>query len=94
VNTAYDIEDNSFALLKFSGGAIATLSISYTVPDAFPCGRDLYLSVRNIPDLVIRPMSGAALSIAGKRALRLLVTRALSSTMQRGPRKAMVGLRQ
>ena len=46
VNTAYDIEDNSFAHLRFRSGAIAALDISYTVPDAFPCGRDLYLSVR------------------------------------------------
>ena len=46
VNRRYDIEDNSFAMLRFSGGAIAALNISYTVPDAFPYGRDLYLSVR------------------------------------------------
>jgi predicted dehydrogenase len=46
VNTAYDIEDNSFAHLRFRSGAIAALDISYTVPDAFPYGRDLYLSVR------------------------------------------------
>ena len=46
VNTEYDIEDNSFAHLKFSNGAIAALDISYTVPDAFPYGRDLYISVR------------------------------------------------
>jgi predicted dehydrogenase len=46
VNTQYDIEDNSFALLRFAGGAIAALNISYTVPDNFPHGRDLYISVR------------------------------------------------
>jgi predicted dehydrogenase len=46
VNTAYDIEDNSFAHLRFTSGAIAALDISYTIPDAFPHGRDLYLSVR------------------------------------------------
>jgi len=46
VNRDYDIEDNSFALLRFEGGAIASLDISYTVPDSFPYGRDLYLSVR------------------------------------------------
>jgi len=46
INTAYDIEDNSFAHLRFAGGTIASLDISYTVPDAFPYGRDLYLSVR------------------------------------------------
>ncbi|HSW46860.1 MAG TPA: Gfo/Idh/MocA family oxidoreductase [Phycisphaerae bacterium] len=46
VNTQYDIEDNSFAHLKFSRGTVAALDISYTVPDSFPYGRDLYLSVR------------------------------------------------
>ncbi|NUN93199.1 MAG: Gfo/Idh/MocA family oxidoreductase [Verrucomicrobiae bacterium] len=46
VNTEYDIEDNSFAHLRFRGGALAALDISYTVPDAFPYGRDLYLAVR------------------------------------------------
>jgi len=46
VNADYDIEDNSFAHLRYRGGAIASLNISYTVPDAFPCGRDLYVSVR------------------------------------------------
>jgi predicted dehydrogenase len=46
VNRQYDIEDNSFAMLRFTSGAIAALNISYTVPDAFPAGRDLYLSVR------------------------------------------------
>ena len=46
VNTQYDIEDNSFAHLKFSKGTLVALDISYTVPDAFPYGRDLYLSAR------------------------------------------------
>jgi len=46
VNTLYDVEDNSFAHLRFGQGTIAALDISYTVPDAFPYGRDLYLSVR------------------------------------------------
>ncbi|MEI8341193.1 MAG: Gfo/Idh/MocA family oxidoreductase [Verrucomicrobiota bacterium] len=46
VNTEYDIEDNSFAHLRFSNGAIAALDISYTVPYTFPYGRDLYISVR------------------------------------------------
>jgi predicted dehydrogenase len=46
VNTQYDIEDNSFAHLRFSRGAVAALDISYTVPDAYPYGRDLYISVR------------------------------------------------
>lgn len=46
VNTEYDIEDNSFAHLRFSRGTIASLDISYTVPDSFPYGRDLYVAVR------------------------------------------------
>jgi predicted dehydrogenase len=46
VNTEYDIEDNSFAHLRFAKGAIASLDISYTVPDSFPHGRDLYVAVR------------------------------------------------
>ena len=46
VNQKYDIEDNSFALMRFNSGVIAALDISYTVPDSFPYGRDLYLSVR------------------------------------------------
>jgi len=46
VNTSYDVEDNSFAQLRFSKGAVVALDISYTVPDAFPFGRDLYLSFR------------------------------------------------
>ncbi len=46
INTSYDVEDNSFAHLRFSSGAIVAMDISYTVPDAFPHGRDLYLSIR------------------------------------------------
>ena len=46
INTEYDIEDNSFALLTFGKGAVLALDISYTVPDSYPYGRDLYLSLR------------------------------------------------
>jgi predicted dehydrogenase len=46
VNQEYDIEDNSFALLTFSRGTVVALDISYTVPDSFPYGRDLYLALR------------------------------------------------
>ena len=46
VNTAYDIEDNSFALLTFARGTVLALDISYTVPDSYPYGRDLYLALR------------------------------------------------
>ncbi|MBM3746618.1 MAG: Gfo/Idh/MocA family oxidoreductase [Acidobacteria bacterium] len=46
VNLDYDIEDNSFALLTFSRGTVLALDISYTVPDAYPYGRDLFLSLR------------------------------------------------
>ena len=46
VNQEYDIEDNSFALVTFSRGAVLALDISYTVPAAYPAGRDLYLGLR------------------------------------------------
>ncbi len=46
INERYDIEDNSFAILTFSRGAVVALDISYTVPDSYPYGRDLYLSLR------------------------------------------------
>ncbi len=46
VNTRYDVEDNSFAHLQFRQGAVMALDISYTVPDAFPHGRDLYIGIR------------------------------------------------
>jgi len=46
VNLEYDIEDNCFALLTFSRGPLLALDISYTVPDSFPFGRDLYLALR------------------------------------------------
>ena len=46
VNMEYDVEDSSFAHLRFSSGVIGSLYISYTVPDSFPCGRDLYVAVR------------------------------------------------
>ncbi|MFA5263541.1 MAG: Gfo/Idh/MocA family oxidoreductase [Opitutaceae bacterium] len=45
-NAAFDIEDNSFAHLRFSKGALVALDISYTVPDSFPYGRDLYVALR------------------------------------------------
>lgn len=46
VNKNYGIEDNSFAHLRFRKGAVLALDISYTVPDSFPHGRDLYVAVR------------------------------------------------
>ena len=52
INTAFDIEDNSFAHLRFASGAIASLDISYTVPDAFPHGRDLYISLRGTQGVI------------------------------------------
>jgi predicted dehydrogenase len=52
VNQVYDIEDNSFAHLRFARGTMASLDISYTVPDSFPYGRDLYLSVRGTRGVV------------------------------------------
>jgi predicted dehydrogenase len=46
INQEYDIEDNSFAILTFGKGTVVALDISYTVPDSYPYGRDLYLSLR------------------------------------------------
>ncbi len=46
VNPEYDIEDNSFAICTFQSGATLALDISYTVPDSYPYGRDLYLALR------------------------------------------------
>ncbi len=45
-NPQYDIEDNSLAILTFSRGAVLALDISYTVPESYPSGRDLYLALR------------------------------------------------
>jgi len=52
INEQYDIEDNSFAHLRFSKGAIIALDISYTVPDAFPYGRDLYIAFRGTKGVI------------------------------------------
>ena len=41
-----DIEDNSFGIVKFRSGATATLDISYSVPKAYPAGRDLFIGLR------------------------------------------------
>ncbi|MDE2887150.1 MAG: Gfo/Idh/MocA family oxidoreductase [Gemmatimonadota bacterium] len=41
-----DIEDNSFGIVRFRNGATATLDISYSVPKAFPAGRDLFIGLR------------------------------------------------
>ncbi|HUT90692.1 MAG TPA: Gfo/Idh/MocA family oxidoreductase [Thermoguttaceae bacterium] len=46
VSEEYDVEDNSFALCTFQSGAVLSLDISYTVPDSYPFGRDLYLAIR------------------------------------------------
>jgi len=52
VNREYDIEDNCFALLTFSRGTVLALDISYTVPDSYPLGRDLYLALRGTTGLL------------------------------------------
>jgi predicted dehydrogenase len=46
INKNYNIEDNSFAIASFENGSTLALDISYTVPDSYPYGRDLYLSLR------------------------------------------------
>lgn len=46
INRCHDIEDNSFAHLRFSQGTMLALDISYTVPDSYPYGRELYIGLR------------------------------------------------
>ena len=46
INQRYDIEDNSFAHLRFQRGTMLALDISYTVPDSYPYGRELYIGLR------------------------------------------------
>jgi predicted dehydrogenase len=46
INKKYDIEDNSLAICTFKNGVSLSLDISYTVPDSYPYGRDLYLAIR------------------------------------------------
>ena len=41
-----EVEDNSFALLRFKGGATAMLEISYSVPAEYPAGRDIFVALR------------------------------------------------
>ena len=41
-----EVEDNSFGIIRFEGGATATLDISYSVPSGYPAGRDLFVSLR------------------------------------------------
>jgi len=46
IDPRFDVEDNSYAHLRFVGGAVVALEISYTVPESFPNGRDLYVALR------------------------------------------------
>ena len=46
VGQEHNIEDNSFAIATFGSGTTLSLDISYTVPDSYPFGRDLYLGLR------------------------------------------------
>jgi predicted dehydrogenase len=41
-----EVEDSCFGLLRFRGGATAMLDISYSVPDSYPAGRDLFIGIR------------------------------------------------
>lgn len=52
INQTYNIEDNSFAILTFTGGAVLTLDVSYTVPAAYPYGRDLYIGIRGTQGVI------------------------------------------
>jgi predicted dehydrogenase len=51
-SAAYDIEDSSLVLLRLPSGAAGVLSTSYLLPDAYPCGRDLYLALRGSEGVV------------------------------------------
>lgn len=52
INQNYNIEDNSFALATFKNGAVLNLDISYTVPDSYPHGRDLYIGIRGTKGVI------------------------------------------
>jgi len=52
VNKEYNIEDNSFAILTFESGIMLNLDISYTVPESYPYGRDLYISIRGTKGVI------------------------------------------
>jgi predicted dehydrogenase len=46
INKDIDIEDNSYAIIIFENKVVVSLDISYTVPESFPNGRDLFLCLR------------------------------------------------
>lgn len=52
VNQDYNIEDNSFSILTFKNGTILSLDMSYTVPESYPHGRDLYIGIRGTKGVV------------------------------------------
>ncbi|MDZ7264403.1 MAG: Gfo/Idh/MocA family oxidoreductase [candidate division KSB1 bacterium] len=52
INQHYNIEDNSFAILTFASGVVLTLDISYTVPAAYPHGRELYIGIRGTQGVI------------------------------------------
>jgi predicted dehydrogenase len=52
VNEQYNIEDNSFAILTYESGVILNLDISYTVPESYPFGRDLYIGIRGTKGVI------------------------------------------
>ncbi len=41
-----DIEENSFGIVKFGNGSVATLNVGYSSPASFPYGRDLHINIR------------------------------------------------
>ena len=52
INQSYNIEDNSFAVATFKNGTVLNLDISYTVPESFPYGRDLYIGIRGTKGVI------------------------------------------
>ncbi len=46
ISKTVDIEENSFGIVKFNNGAVATLNVGYSSPASFPYGRDLHINIR------------------------------------------------
>ena len=68
----HDVEDAALAFITFAGGAVLTLDVSYSVPDAFPGGREmLHRAAR--PQGLAHP--GARRSRSGSRACSSAATR-------------------
>jgi predicted dehydrogenase len=52
INKEIDIEDNSYALITFKNEVVVALDISYTVPESYPNGRDLFIGLRGTKGVI------------------------------------------